>query len=189
MTAKKQYKTVIGPSGWDHFENVTTSEILDRGHRPIGIRLAGRTRNSKKDTIVAQVPADVGTSVKGYKIVARKNVSQRAEVNGPNIGNLKPGGLESLKKWLGSERMFSQFDFTVRQLTTQNRETEQICVWKRSLTKNGTKQKGLILVAVDNKPFTAIDYKEIVSAADDMVDSACKYLVNKIEYVSPHCQT
>ena len=187
MTKKKQYKTIVAPMEFNQLDTITNEAIVARGHRLTGIMLRGFEIMKHREVFSYVVPRTVGSGKAGNIVKFNKIFNQRAMINGPNIPILKDHNqLDELKAFLRS-KTFKGFSFFVRELYTENRETKQKIHWVRQNMSNGNRKMGLILHSVNGVSFQDMTYKDIVAAADDMVEDACKFENLRADRLSSAC--
>jgi len=183
----KQYKTIIAPLEFNRLDTLTAEAILSRGHRIIGLMLRGSEISQHREIFSYSIPATIGHSARRSIVKFNKIFTQRATINGPNIPVLKSHDqLDELKAFLKG-KSFKGFNFFVRELYTQNRETKDWVTWTRQNLSNGNRKMGLVIYEVNSIIFQKLTYKKIVAAADDMVEDACKFETLKADRLSSSC--
>ena len=187
MTKKKQYKTIIAPLEFYRLDTLTSEAIVSRGHRLIGLMLRGSEISQHREIFSYSIPATIGHSARGGMVKFNKIFTQRATINGPNIPVFKSHDqLDELKAFLRG-KAFKGFNFFVRELYTQNRETKNMITWTRQNLSNGNRKMGLVIYEIDGVMFQDLTYRKIVSAADDMVEDACKFETLRADRLSSSC--
>jgi len=188
MPSKKVFKTIIAPLKFNLLANLTTDELLERGHIPMGITVRAQITKADKSKQVMRfpIPKEVGTGRDGKPLRASKSFYTRTEVNKIWVQNLSTNGIEKLKAFLKGKE-FKNLSFVVEELVTESKETRKWVTWKRRCIKNGTRAKALVVDKIDDKPFTELDYSDVVSVTDDMFFDACQYEAYSTEYVTPEC--
>jgi hypothetical protein len=187
---KAKFKTVIAPLRFNLLKTISTEDLLQLGHIPMGITIRAFKRKNDKNSQKLRVPLpkDIGVGKDGRSLAAAKTINTSMEAHPISIKKLSPDGLEKLKVFLSTQPLFKDMSFIVTSLITESKATGKWVEWKRMRIKNGTNTRALIINSIDEKPFTKCDWMEIVAVADDMVFDACQFESCSYDLMSPDCK-
>ena len=191
----KELKTIIAPLSMNLLANLSTEDLRERGHVPVGITICANRKksDSNKTTVCIPIPKEIGSGKPGIgknfgrRLSARRFIETMVRVPPIQIKTLSNGGLELLKEFVKTEQAFNNMSFFVQELVTQHVETEKFVTWRRRKIKNGSNSKALIIDKIDDVEFAKLKYRDIVEVADDMVYDACVFEQASINFVSPEC--
>jgi len=158
-------------------KNFTSEDILLAGHRLTKIKLKGQ-RITRNKTIPIELP--VGTGSK--EPVSRKRTTERDKMNlllkdqetvVITRAFNKTSQFDAFRSFIFEKEEFKELTWFVEILGTENKTTNDACLWVREKVGDGTKRMALELMYLNGKHYTDCIRGDLITAADDLFDTPC----------------